>query len=947
MRRSRGAGKAAAEEALALLVSGAVKSQTAAAAAVGISEGRLSSVKTQLKPAYYKFNLQPTEVVELSWGVTFIKEVSCGDETNMSMEEKRARQKRNYKHKMEALLQVAAVAAAAAAPTVEVGGTGLEFASLGAQQVAEQSGVELGEAELSGAEGELDEAGGEAGGELTETAESELWRQIEALNGLRTAGCSAAACKATAQVASPGALTRQILGLDHSHAERRTRSYTPHERAALSAAQRRNVSENHTACLCACCGDTRVFGVELGRAQSFQEGSCAMYGANRFINHEVSLSVLMAEAYMDEHGWSPVVTIPRCHRCVFEEALVGSAARSEAEALFAWHRELDLNLAAERASASALRLPYVEPAPDLLVDTGTGFESHLGMASVYVLLNKDDMQYDRSLRQLWYKTLTPELLAGYKPLHVDEQLLIDTAAAAVAMGSEPRAVGLTGARQAVRRAGVMLVIVEAEPESHAVAAAAVAALREQRGSVAAHVGVLRAILQEAAASHVLLPNGAKMSEKTEALANRAEAQALNVLPEALTRQRFDRTGAASGMMDAKHVAERLGLSPLVQAEATRKWGPEIQFLAQTDTTGGMKAAAMSYVAGEQARARVKRCAGDTGSKKQCLRDDGPDQPRHIRVNNSVRGVHLKDKELLELQCNEDYMQLVRIPQMRNACLCLLTLRTLGFGGAPLGACDLCMAVAHVIYVMRMLCLRRTGNSSSSTIAKASTTMVRVIQEHGSLAKGVEYMASNTITSVNLGALPVHVDGVKGGREPMAELCTTRWAEALRQLSTADRVAELVAARRVQAELSMCLWLRHHIALDVTPANALAIVAGTEEDHGVPEPLPDADGRDLERGFTRSHAQSLRPDDATSGDASSFDDNHERRLGMRPRHAAGGQQQAAGTGRTRRDASRPQRTEAARAAPARLGTSARPPALQGAPVNRAKRGRSPQNKARKY
>ena len=74
-----------------------------------------------------------------------------------------------------------------------------------------------------------------------------------------------------------------------------------------------------------------------------------MYGANRFINHEVSLSVLMAEAYMDEHGWSAAVTIPKCHRCVFEEALVGSAARSEAEALFAWHRELDLNFAAKRA----------------------------------------------------------------------------------------------------------------------------------------------------------------------------------------------------------------------------------------------------------------------------------------------------------------------------------------------------------------------------------------------------------------------------------------------------------------------------------------------------------------------------------------------------------------------------------------------------------------------
>ena len=135
------------------------------------------------------------------------------------------------------------------------------------------------------------------------------------------------------------------------------------------------------------------------------------------------------------------------------------------------------------------------------------------------------------------------------------------------------------------------------------------------------------------------------------------------------------------------------------------------------------------------------------------------------------------------------------------------------------------------------------------------------------------MASSTITSVNTGALPGHVDGAKGGREPTAELCTTRWAEMLRQLCTADRVAALVAARKAQPLLSMSLWMRRGVSLDVTPADALAIVAGTEEDHGVPEPLPDARGRDVERGLTRSYAQSLRPDDATSVDASSFDDNH--------------------------------------------------------------------------
>ena len=58
-----------------------------------------------------------------------------------------------------------------------------------------------------------------------------------------------------------------------------------------------------------------------------------MYGANDFVDDEVSLSVLMAEALMEEHGWRGAITIPKCHRCVFEQALVGSAARSEAAAL--------------------------------------------------------------------------------------------------------------------------------------------------------------------------------------------------------------------------------------------------------------------------------------------------------------------------------------------------------------------------------------------------------------------------------------------------------------------------------------------------------------------------------------------------------------------------------------------------------------------------------------
>ena len=312
-RRVRGAGKAAAEEALALLLSGEAKSQAAAAAAVGISEGRLSSLKTLLRPAQFKFNKKPTELIELSNGVTFVKELSSGDETNMSVEEKRARTRRNFKNKMAALRQAAAAAAAAAVAAavaaVQLGAcTELESANLGAEQAAGQACAELRETEPSGAEAELDETSSE----LTDP-DSELWREIEALNGPSR---SAAACQAAATVALPGTLTRQIIGLDHGPAERRTRSHAPHEWAALTPGQRRLISQHRTACVCACCGDSRGFDVELGRAQSLQDGSCAMYGANDFNNHEVSVAVLMAEAYMvsvsaRERRLSPVVA-PAC-----------------------------------------------------------------------------------------------------------------------------------------------------------------------------------------------------------------------------------------------------------------------------------------------------------------------------------------------------------------------------------------------------------------------------------------------------------------------------------------------------------------------------------------------------------------------------------------------------------------------------------------------------------
>ena len=611
-----------------------------------------------------------------------MKEMSVGDESDMSRAEKSARASRNYRRKMAAFRQEVARRQQAASETAV---SAVPAGEQHAQQAC--AFAELGQAELHGAaddgpdevEGELADGPVEVEGELAELdgAEAALWQRVDALNSHAASGCAAAN---GAGDASHGALTRNILGQGDGHVERRTRSHAPHEWAALTPAQRRNIREHGTACVCDHCGASRGFDVELGRAHSLQNGSTAMYGANDFVDHEVSLSVLMAEELMEEHGWRGAITIPKCHRCVFEQALVGSAARSEAAALSVWRQKLDLNMAAERIRANALRLPYVEPAPELDVDTGSGgCERRLGKASVYVMLNKEDVLLGgNDLRRLWYAALTPKLLEGYSPLVVDEALAVDTAAAAVAMGTERRVVGREWAERAVQQAMLMLVVVEADAEGHRAATAAAAALREQRGDTAEHVGVLRAVLREAGTSMVLLPSGARMGAETEALANRAEAQSLGMSPEALNSSRFDRTGAASGTMDAQHVEERLGQSPTVQSEASRRWGSEIEFLAPTDCSAGVKSATMSYFAGDNARARAQH----NGKR---LSHDGPGQPRFKRVHNSLRGAHLQAKELQVLERHSDYMEQVRLPQMQNACDCLLTLRQLGHGGAPLGA----------------------------------------------------------------------------------------------------------------------------------------------------------------------------------------------------------------------------------------------------------------------
>lgn len=80
---------------------------------------------------------------------------------------------------------------------------------------------------------------------------------------------------------------------------------------------------------------------------------------------------------------------------------------------------------------------------------------------------------------------------------------------------------------------------------------------------------------------------------------------------------------------------------------------------------------------------------------------------------------------------------------------------------------------------------------------------------------------------------------------------------------------------------MSLWLTASLALDVAPCSGLALVAGAAlGPHGVPEPQPDERGRDLERGYTRSVAQSCVPDNRGTEDLPWFDPN-------RRRHSAAG------------------------------------------------------------
>ena len=863
------------EHAMLLLKSGKASTQAEAAAAAGVNRTHVVLKKLEESPPHATLVETSKFVeVELAPGVTFTKEqrTASGQE---APGEAQARAGRNYRSKLEAI-------AKKRRGELDGEGAGSDDHDWDDEQLREQD----------------------------EEESNHLWDEIMQLNKFDSCGGpSSSSCVGTSSggccsgaSAGRGGLTSAIIeragGLPR---RRRNRSYQPHEVAALTNKQRRTVAENgETICICARCGEWGLFSIDLGRANALQGRTAAMHGAEAFVNHPVSLAVFTVESMIDSYGWRAAVLIPQRHCCNFEAALQGSAMRAEATALNTWQNELDLNLCAAKAVSRAIHVPLLEPAPCMLVRTRVGVEQLMGKSAVFILMNKDDvLPPSIHLRQLWRAKLSKTLTTSYKPLLVDEKLVKDVALGTVFNGCTVRSPNATWVHSTIGCGGLMLAVMHVDNEQHEAAAAAAAAMRgagscsgaavDQHGQVEHGVQVLRGALAAAAVTHVLLPNGAKLNVQAEARANEAEASALGVSADSIHRQSFDRTGSSSGIIDAENAVERLSQSYDVFDQACKDLGSEMEFIAATDNSKGVRAVALSYIAGAAAQPRKRKAAHGADGGHLC--NDGPGQPRMLRAYNSIPGVQIDGAALAELQEDRRYMEQVREPQMLNAMQMLLTLRHHRYGGAAIG---------HT-------------NQKSCPFAKASSTIVRICAEQDSVNAAGSYIACSTMAAVNCGNLAVHVDGAKKLREPTAEIVSTRWAAMMKKYSSqAAKEAALDEARKQNQLQSTTCFLRSSIAFSVAPCSGLGIVAGSDDEHGVPEPEAGEAGDEVERGLTRSFAQSLRPDDATARDLPSFDDEAVRRVGLRqpprpePEDAgAAGPRQAAGANRPVRDRQAPQ------------------------------------------
>lgn len=741
------------------------------------------------------------------------------------------------------------VAVAAAAPTPGVPDDALGD-STGAWEEAEDGFDDL----AAGASGNafaiapVDACGNISGENSAMAWDESDWSAIVAANARSTEQV------ARSKVAAQDTLTQLIIKrATHSTGVakpngRRMRSDGPALSESESVPHECLVDIHDVTAHCVSCGRSCDLGILLGIAHDLELGQTTMWGASHFRCQRVSRMLFIAEQYYYEHPSVKRVNIPCCYRDHLEQVLSGSAARAEAAAMSIWQNELDLDTVAERVRNSALELRFVEAAPALEIPLLNGTEHRMGKHFAFVAIRKDYVCVAcDALRRLEGAALSPQLVANYKPYVLDEQAVRRVVAAAVVHGdgtvADPKALA-----RHVNNGRLAMAIVQMDEATHEEAAAA---LPLQPPLTTKHaVETLRACLKHSAVSHVLLPNGAVLSPSAERLGNRSEAHSKGIEFDMISKQHFVRSGPAGGVFDATTIEAVLSEHDDVRSYAAREWRDEIDFIAPAASQHGVRTLAMNYLSGEKARKR-RRANGSV------LQTDGINQPRLRLLTPPLRGIEMDSKALRELSNDEEYLKRVRIPQQEAAGDCLLTIRHFGYGGEALNS-------------------NRTGNP----FAKASSTVVRVCSQSESYRSASRYMATSTRTSANCGWLDVHADG--DTLEPTVELMTVRWAACLDGMTDHSKRETLSQARGPQPLLSTSAWLRTSVAFDVAPCSGVGLVAGTESEHAVPQPLANMlGGLDVERGLTRSYAQSYRPDHQCEHDLPYFDAAAQRRnVGLR-------------------------------------------------------------------
>lgn len=577
----------------------------------------------------------------------------------------------------------------------------------------------------------------------------------------------------------------------------------PNELAGLRGVSK---ATRDTRCRCVSCGYTCAFGLQLGRAKTFECRESSMWGASSFEGHPVANMIMIAATLLEEHGWREL-KIPYCDRDFLDGALRGSSARAEAAALHAWEQAA-LDRTARAATASAVELPFVEPAPCMPVRLADGSVEHVvGVPLGFVCVDrKHVLDASAALRELWGHELTPEVVKGYAPLSLSEETVLRVVASATIHGDHcaPTAIGERQAAQWMERDGLAVAV--CQMDSATLASVRAAARRAAVGAGTAHeVALMRASLRTSAVSHILAPCGGWLDRPAEEVARSSEAAAFQLDPGDVADQLFCRPGAAAGMFNAASAAERLARHPDVQARARRRWPEHITFLAPSETRKGIKSVAMRYISDAHGRARKRKSGvGSNAAGSSSMAGDGPNQPRYVRVYPPLRGVELDGDALQHLSADEAYMTRVRVPQQDVAGRILLTMLHHGYGLQAL-----------------------SPGQPTNPFKTSAVTWLRVCSESESFRAACGYYASGTRASVVVQPLAMHVDGVAQRRQrrgAAVELLTTRWAEAARGWTDSQRAAELAAARHAQPLVASSVWLRTSIALDVRPCRGLALVA---------------------------------------------------------------------------------------------------------------------------